>query len=70
MQLENKVLKLDIDLEILAEVIGETKMQVTVFIPATVDEDIDSPTPLETNNEVIDDEYNYKSSIIKEEKVI
>lgn len=35
-------IKLDIDLEILAEVIGETKMQVTVFLPTqSLDDDID-----------------------------
>ena len=34
-------IKIDVDFEILAEVIGETKMQVTVFTPVTQDEDID-----------------------------
>ena len=33
-------IKIDVDFEILAEVIGETKMQVTVFTPVT-QEDID-----------------------------
>ena len=38
----NDEIKLDIDLEVLAEVIGETKMQVTVFVPVNnVEEDID-----------------------------
>lgn len=31
------------------------------------DEELETPTPLESNNEEIDDEYNYKSSIIKDE---
>lgn len=34
-------IKIDVDFEILAEVIGETKMQVTVFTPVTQEEDID-----------------------------
>ena len=34
-------IKIDVDFEILAEVIGETKMQVTVFTPVTIDEDIE-----------------------------
>ena len=34
-------IKIDVDIEILAEVIGETKMQVTVFTPVTQEEDID-----------------------------
>jgi spore coat protein E len=34
-------IKIDVDFEILAEVIGETKMQVTVFTPITQDEDIE-----------------------------
>ena len=34
-------IKIDVDYEILAEVIGETKMQVTVFTPVTQEEDID-----------------------------
>lgn len=36
------IIHLEIEFEILAEVIGETKMQVTVFLPAdNIDEDID-----------------------------
>ena len=34
-------IKIDVDFEILAEVIGETKMQVTVFTPVAIDEDIE-----------------------------
>lgn len=34
-------IKIDVDFEILAEVIGETKMQVTVFTPIAQDEDIE-----------------------------
>ena len=34
-------IKIDVDFEILAEVIGETKMQVTVFTSVTIDEDIE-----------------------------
>ena len=50
----NDEIKLDIDLEILAEVIGETKMQVTVFVPVNnVDEDIDD-LDIEVNEDFLD----------------
>ncbi|MBE6137617.1 MAG: outer spore coat protein CotE [Erysipelotrichaceae bacterium] len=47
------VIHLDIELEILAEVIGETKMQVTVFLPIeSQDEDIDD-LDIEVNEEFL-----------------
>lgn len=47
-------IKLDIDLEILAEVIGETKMQVTVFTPVVEEEDIDD-LDIEVNEDFLND---------------
>lgn len=51
----NDEIKLDIDFEILAEVIGETKMQVTVFSPVVNDdEDIDD-LDIEVNEDFLTD---------------
>lgn len=47
-------IKLDIDLEVLAEVIGETKMQVTVFLPVAGDDDIDD-LDIEVNEDFLND---------------
>lgn len=47
-------IKLDIDLEILAEVIGETKMQVTVFTPVVSDDDIDD-LDIEVNEDFLNE---------------
>ena len=48
-------IKLDIDMEIMAEIIGETKMQVTVFIPVVSDEEDSDDLDIEVNEDFLTD---------------
>lgn len=48
-------IKLDIDMEIMAEIIGETKMQVTVFIPVVSDEEDIDDLDIEVNEDFLTD---------------
>lgn len=52
--IDNEI-KLDIDLEILAEVIGETKMQVTVFTPIVNEDDDIDDLDIEVNEDFLND---------------
>ncbi len=54
-KIEDDIIYLDLEFEILAEVIGETKMQVTVFTPLEVqDEDIED-LDIEVNEDFLND---------------
>ena len=48
-------IKLDIDMEIMAEIIGETKMQVTVCIPVVSDEEDIDDLDIEVNEDFLTD---------------